>query len=168
MPSEYALMLAGWTVFALLGLLICCALAYWLLDHRKHAKRAKQAQDLELQKSRIRMIPQVQAQSSVAQTSLPDPFTSNGSVREVGGMVGPVSLLRKPRGRGGGEEVVEGGKDGGVEDRAVEVEKGEAGSGAQGVVYPLEAKSPEPRDSLDMESLCGSPFSIPENWGKVI
>lgn len=114
------------------------------------------------------MIPEVQAQSSVAQTSLPDPFTSNASVRGVGVMGRPVSLLRKPRGRGGGEEGV---AEGGVEeakDEPVEAKKGEAGPGAQGVVYSLEAKSPEPRDSLDMESLCDSPFSVPENWGKVV
>lgn len=38
--------------------------------------------------------------------------------------------------------------------------------------FPLEAKSPQlgPRESVDLDSLCGTPFSgtFPETWGHVV
>ena len=174
MGEEHALMIAGWTVFTVLGVALCCALAYWMLDHRKEARIKKQQEDLELQKSRIRMIPQVQLQSSGAATALPDPFTSNGSTTTVGSTSRPFSLLRKPQGQlsepvSGPEAGVGDSKDQPVEDK--ESESGPGAHVSMTQEYPLEAKSPEPRDSLDMDSLCGSPsstFSVPENWGKVI
>jgi len=171
MGSEHALMIAGWTVFAMLALAICCVLAYWMLDHRKVAKVKKQQQDLELQKSRIRIIPQVQLQNSGAPMSLPDPFTSNGVTTKVDLTPRPFSLLRNPQGRLSKPEIVPEADVQEPKEQLSEARKPEPGPGAHESMtqeYPLEAKSPEPRDSLDMESLCGSPFTLPETWGKVI
>ncbi len=171
MGSEHALMIAGWTVFAVLALAICCLLAYWMLDHRQAAKIEKQQQDLELQKSRIRMIPQNQLQNSGPSMSLPDPFTSNGITTKVDLTPRPFSLLRNPQGRLSKPEIVPEAEIQEPKEQPSEARKPEHGPGAHDPMtqeFPLEANSPEPRDSLDMESLCGSPFTLPETWGKVI
>lgn len=171
MGAEHALMIAGWTVFTVLGLASCCVLAYWMLDHRKEAKIKKQQEDLELQKSRIRMIPQVQLQNSEPPTSLPDPFTSNGVTPKGDLTPRPFSLLRNPLRRLSKAETVPEAEFQGPKEQLSEARKPEPEPGAHEAMtqeYPLEAKRPEPRDSMDMESLCGSPFTVPENWGKVI
>lgn len=171
MGSEHALMIAGWTVFTVLSIVLCCALAYWMLDHRKEAKIKKQQEDLELQKSRIRMIPQVQLQNFGPPTSLPDPFTSNGVTAKVDSTPRPFSLLRNPLNRLSKTETVPKAEIQEPKEQPSEARKMESEPGAHETMeqeYPLEAKSPEPRDSLDMDSLCGSPLTLPGTWGKIV
>jgi len=173
MGSEHASMIAGWTVFAILAVAITFVGAYWTFGHRKAAKVKKQQQDLELQKSRIRMIPQVQLQSSGPPMSLPDPFTSNGVTTKVCSKSRPVSLLRKPGGHLSEPEIVPEAEvwEAVGQEQPPEAIEPEAEPGALEAMvkeYPLEAKSPGLRGSLDLESLCGSSFSsgFPDSWGK--
>jgi len=173
MGSEHALMIAGWTVFAILAVAIACVGAYWMFNHRKAAKLKKQQLDLELQKSRIRMIPQVQLQSSGPPMSLPDPFTSNGVTTQVCSTSRPVSLLRNPPGHLTKSGIVPEAEvqEGTAHEQPSEaIEPGIEPGAHEAMVkeYPLEAKSPELRGSLDLDSLCGSSFSsgFPDSWGK--
>lgn len=94
MVSEHALMIAGWTVLTTFVLAASCTGLWLFLSSRKAAEVKQRQEDLEHQKSRIRMVQQtLQVGNPILPVSLPDPFSTN--VRPT---AQPFSLLRNPDG----------------------------------------------------------------------
>lgn len=159
MVNLRAAVIAGWTIFAVCTLGSICVVAYLVYDWRKNAKLKKQ-QDIELQEKQAE--DEKQSQNIERPISFIDPFSMRGVITDKAPTSEPVSFAQNPP-KHHKQAMMSVALQSEADDDSTRTK-------SLDLEPPRRINTAEIRDSLDLSSLCSTPFSetFPQNWGKVV
>ena len=162
MVNLHAIVIAGWTIFAVCAVASICILTYLIYRWRKNSHFQKQ-EDAEKYEKQTKADTPKQSNSSRRPISLLDPFTTQVVLNHGASKANRSEAPPDPPKQSPEIYMMSGALQSDPEKRSSEVYSPD-------LEPPHRITTAEVRDSLDLDSLCSTPFSqtFPDSWGKIV